>query len=241
MAKRKIVKIDESKCNGCGFCVPSCAEGAIQIIDGKARLVSDVYCDGLGACLGTCPQDAITIEEREAEAFDAKAAEMHMAKHAVATPPPHVCPGIMARSIARPTAPAQKAPSPSSPSELQNWPVQLHLVPPHAPYLEGARLLVCADCVPFAFGDFHRTFVEGRVVLIGCPKLDDGKAYVDKLAQIFSNHTITSIEVPRMEVPCCSGLVHIVGQALEKSGRSIPLTVTVIGIDGTIKEETELR
>jgi len=192
--KRKIIKIDEEKCNGCGLCVPSCAEGAIQIIDGKARLVSETFCDGLGACLGECPEGALTIEEREADGFDEKEVEKHleqMKKHAAAVEPPRVhggCPGSLARSL-EPKAPPKAAESGApTPSQLRNWPVQLHLAPVKAPYFKDAKLLIAADCVPFAYADFHKDFLADRVVIIGCPKLDDSSAYLEKLINIFAQN-----------------------------------------------------
>lgn len=243
MALRKIVRIDEEKCNGCGLCVPSCAEGALQIVDGKARIVADVYCDGLGACLGECPQGAISVEEREAADFDAAAAEAHVRASAapaeVAEPLPCGCPGMAVRSMERPAASSDghrgegEVPS----SRLRNWPVQLKLVPVQAPYLRRARLLIAADCVPFAFADFHRRFVEGRVVLMGCPKLDDGQFYVDKLAQIFAANDIESVLLPHMEVPCCTGLIHIVEAAQRQAGTKVPTTLVRIGIDGSLQDE----
>ena len=243
MARRKVVKIDEEKCNGCGLCVPSCAEGALEIVNGKARIVADVYCDGLGACLGECPQGAISVEEREAPEFDAAAAEAHVRRVVApardSEPLPCGCPGMAVKSIERSVAAPERirgegeAPT----SRLRNWPVQLKLVPVQAPYLKGARLLIAADCVPFAFADFHRRFVEGRVVLMGCPKLDDGQFYVDKLAQIFGANDIESVLVPHMEVPCCTGLIHIVEAAQRQAGTKVPTTLVRIGIDGSLQEE----
>jgi Pyruvate/2-oxoacid:ferredoxin oxidoreductase delta subunit len=276
MAIRKVIKIDESKCDGCGLCVPSCAEGAIRIVDGKARLVSDTYCDGLGACLGECPQDAITLEEREAAEFDAEAVAAHTG-HSVeevlasvhanalqsaeavpaacpAPPPrrPHPaaspflrpghgaghghgggCPGSAARSIQRAEAPAAAASAaPAAPSQLGNWPVQIGLLPPRAPYFEGAHLLLAADCTAFAFADFHRDLMAGRVAAIGCPKLDDGEKYLQKLTAIIRDNDIRSVRVAYMEVPCCSGLVHIAQRALAESGKGIPLELVRISIGG---------
>ncbi len=205
MAKRKIVQIDLEKCDGCGLCLPSCAEGAIQVIDGKARLVSDVYCDGLGACLGECPQGAIAIVEREAEAFDEQAAHAHVA-----------------------------AMPDEEPSALGNWPLQLHLVPATAPYLQNADLLLVADCVPFALADFHRRFLRGRPVVIGCPKLDDGEAYVAKLVSILTLASIRSLTVVHMEVPCCQGLVRIAQAALAATGAQVPLEDVTISIRGRV-------
>jgi ferredoxin len=251
MAKRKIVQIDEERCNGCGQCVPSCAEGAIQIIDGKAKLVSDVYCDGLGACLGTCPEDAIRIIERDAEAFDEEAARQHVDRqkpeHAVPTSP-HACPGAAAQILGLNMAGSDRihagsiredpmnrlttnvAASPAS--GLGNWPVQLHLVPAGAPFLKDADLLLVADCVPFACADFHRRFLTGRPVVIGCPKLDDAPLYVDKLAHIITQASIRRITVVHMEVPCCTGLVRIAEAAIARSGRSVPLEDRTVSIRG---------
>jgi len=245
LTRRKIIRIDEEKCNGCGLCVPSCAEGAIQIIDGKARLVSETFCDGLGACLGECPQGALTVEERESEAFDAAAVEDHLARVAAAcqeieasaqeTPLACGCPGSTSQVLERA---AESGPYeenlPAATSQLGNWPVQLRLVPVRAPYFDGARVLISADCVPFAFADFHRRFLGGRTLLVGCPKLDDAQAYRDKLAQIFLQNDIREIEVAHMEVPCCFGLVHLVQGALEDSGKPIPLTVTRVGTRGDL-------
>jgi len=245
-ARRKIIKIDEEKCDGCGLCVPACAEGAIQVIDGKARLVSEVYCDGLGDCLGECPRGALTIEEREAEEFDEKAVERHLVEQKAqqtapsqqSDPLPCGCPGsasqtLKPRQTARPDAEGDAG---TTPSALGNWPVQLHLVPVVAPYFNEARLVIAADCVPFSFADFHRKFLAGRALLVGCPKLDDAEAYREKLAQIFRQNDIKSVEVVYMEVPCCFGLVHLVGKALEESGRDIPLSFTKVGIHGEILE-----
>ncbi len=246
MTKRKIVEIDEAKCNGCGECVPSCAEGAIQIVDGKAKLVSDVYCDGLGACLGTCPQDAIRIIEREAVPFDEKAAHRHVETlQAPRTKPAasHGCPGAAVRDPRLNVAPSRgQQPAASTqddqvdgpPSALGNWPVQLHLVPPNAPFLRNAELLLVADCVPFAYADFHRRFLKGRPVVIGCPKLDDAQFYVEKLSHILTQSAVTRITVVHMEVPCCTGLVRIAEAAIAKSGRNIPLGDVAISIQGEV-------
>ena len=247
---RKVVKIDEEKCNGCALCVPSCAEGAIQVIDGKARLVSDMYCDGLGACLGECPQGAITVEEREADAFDEEAARRYVAQqrpvsvsHQGSAPMPphlHACPGSAVQTfqpahVAGPAA-AGAGKAAASPSALRNWPVQLVLAPVRAPYFDGANLLIAADCTPFAFADFHERFLAGRTLLMGCPKLDDTDLYRRKLAQIFAQNDIRSIEVAYMEVPCCFGLVQLVRLALQDSGKDITLNLTKIGVRGEIRE-----
>jgi Pyruvate/2-oxoacid:ferredoxin oxidoreductase delta subunit len=241
MVKRKIVKIDEEKCDGCGLCVPSCAEGAIQIIDGKARLVSDTYCDGLGACLGECPQDAISIVEREAEAFDEEAARRHVEGLVqVKRPAGHSggCPGAAVQSSSLPVhsgrAPVHEEVSDGEPSALGHWPVQLHLVPPTAPFLKNADLLLVADCVPFALADFHKRFLQGRPVVIGCPKLDDAEAYVEKLAAIAKESAPRGITVIHVEVPCCTGLVRVARQAMELSGCDIPVEEVTVSIRGTV-------
>ncbi len=243
---RKIVKIYEDKCNGCGLCVPACAEGAIEIVDGKARLVSDAFCDGLGACLGECPQGAITVEDREAEPFDSEAVEHHLSQNAAEEtasktepgaehgPGHHTCPSAAVR-VLKPRA-AQDSRVVAEPSQLANWPIQIHLVPTSAPFLKDARLLIAADCVPFTFADFHHHFLAGRMLLVGCPKLDDAEAYRRKLAQIFAQNDIKSIDVVYMEVPCCFGLVNLVRAALEDSRQQIPLTLTKVGIGGEIEE-----
>jgi len=233
---RRIVHIDEEKCNGCGLCVPACHEGAIRIVDGKARLVDDILCDGIGDCLGECPQDAITIEEREAEAYDVEAVKVNLAAdRPAATDVPHTgCPSARAwsREPAAPAVPLGDAEA--SPSQLSNWPVQLHLVPPAAPYLRGARLLICADCVPFAYADFHRDLLSGRVLVIGCPKLDDGQLYVDKLTALVAQNELESVDIAFMEVPCCFGLVQIVRHAVAQSGKDVPVRLTRIGIQGGV-------
>jgi Pyruvate/2-oxoacid:ferredoxin oxidoreductase delta subunit len=258
MTKRLIVQIDEGRCDGCGLCVPSCAEGAIQIREGKARLVSDVYCDGLGACLAECPRGAITIVEREADAFDEEAARRH-AGRAISplspggrgvggegAVPRSSCPGTAVQnfkptalpilgSAAGPTAlSGPDAGAPGEPSALAQWPIQLRLVPPDAPFLTDADLLLVADCVPFALADFHRSLLKGRPIVIGCPKLDDQAFYVGKLTEMLRRSTIRSLSVIHMEVPCCTGLVRIAAAALEASGKQIPLEDIVVSIRGQI-------
>ena len=226
---RKIVRIDPDKCNGCGDCVPSCAEGAIQIINGKAVLAADNLCDGLGACLGECPMDAITIEEREADEFDEAAVEQHLAAqgkpapaghhHAPAAPAPAAhhhgggCPGSRAMSFERPQE-TSSAPAASRQSQLGQWPVQLTLVSPTAPYFQGADLLITADCVPFAYAGYHEEFLKGKALVVGCPKLDDNQFYLQKLTDLFRTADIKSITVARMEVPCCGGIAMVARQAL---------------------------
>lgn len=246
---RKIVRIDQERCDGCGLCVPSCAEGAIRIVDGKAVLSADNLCDGLGACLGECPQGAITVIEREADEFDEEAVAKHLDKTApvAGSVKPHKpthdhhdahhggCPGSRAVSL-----PMQQAAATTSeakqPSRLRQWPVQLHLAPVSAPYFQNADLLIAADCVPFAYADFHRDFLEGKVVLIGCPKLDDNSFYQEKLTELFRVSTLKSITVLRMEVPCCGGIVMAARQALAASGKDIPFNEVTITIRGEVKE-----
>ncbi|MBM4278962.1 MAG: 4Fe-4S ferredoxin [Deltaproteobacteria bacterium] len=248
MATRKIVKIDEEKCNGCGLCIPNCAEGAIQIVDGKAKLVSDKFCDGLGACLGHCPEDAITIIEREAADFDEKAVEVHLHKKQGAPPQLHPkpqpeftgCPSSRAMQFEVPKPKAQSGAKESTVSQLSQWPVQLKLVPVNAPYFEDADLLIAADCVPFAYPDFHHDFLKGKAVVVGCPKLDDIQLYREKLTAIFKENSIRSVTVPFMEVPCCFGLVKATEDAIEASGKDISFKKVKIGIRGEIKPEAEV-
>lgn len=272
MAKRDIITIDAYKCNGCGQCVPNCPEGAIQIIDGKARLVSDLFCDGLGACIGHCPEAAITIEKREAEKYDErivmenivrqgenviKAHLRHLKEHGqdqylnvavsylkekkIDAPAeeyshdrlPCECPGSKVMKLhdddecGDETDPVQK-------SKLRQWPVQITLVPNNAPYFEDADLLISADCVPFAYPNFHGNLLKGKILLVGCPKLDDSDFYEKKLSQIFLENGIKSVTCVHMEVPCCSGLVHITKNALSKSGKNIPFREITVGIKGDL-------
>lgn len=229
---RKIVRIDEEKCDGCGLCAEACAEGAIQMIGGKARLVNEAHCDGLGACIGECPRGAITLEEKCAAPFDEIAAHHHKAQAKVAETEKCGCPSMRIAQFERKSDIAGK--NEHSPSMLEHWPVQMALVPPGAPFLEGTDLLLVSDCVPFAYSDFHRDFLSGRSVLVACPKLDDARAHLQKLASILRASNIKSITVARMEVPCCSGLTAMAKQALEISGKEIPLKEVVIGIRGNI-------
>jgi len=233
MVLRNIVKIDEKKCNGCGLCIPACAEGALQIIDGKARLVKDIYCDGLGACLGKCPQDAITIIQREAEEFDEKAAEEHVKKRHTVRPTHVGCPSAKTMQLEREheEKPSAKQ-TEKRQSRISNWPYQLKLIPPNAPFLKNADLLIAADCVPFAYSDFHEDILKNRTLAIGCPKLDDATLYRNKLAEIFRLSNIRSVTVVNMEVPCCFGLHRLVQEALELSGTKIPLRQETISIKG---------
>jgi len=233
---RKVVRIDEEKCTGCGICVPACAEGALRIVDGKARLVSDKYCDGLGACLGECPEGAITIEEREAEDFDEIAVNHHLGEHSHAEETlPCGCPSASVTRLERRAMEKGCPGSTRQESMLGNWPVQLTLVPPGAPFLHGADVVLAADCVPFAYTDFHRDFLRDHALLVACPKLDDFEAHLAKLTAILRQSTVKSITVVRMEVPCCSGLTHMAQEAIRSGGKRIPLGEVIIGIKGDRK------
>ena len=242
MALRNIVKIDEEKCNGCGLCVNACAEGAIKIIEGKARLVSEIYCDGLGACLGHCPQDAITIEKREAEDFDEQATEAYLAKEKIEpAQTAFVCPGMAAKQLRKKAAPDDTVPAGEVPSQLGQWPVQLKLVSPHAPYFAGADLLLVADCVPFAMGDFHNRFLKDHSIAVGCPKLDDSQFYIEKLATILQANKLNSLAVIHMEVPCCSGLTRIAQQAIAKSNIDITFEDVTIDLQGNVSRTETIK
>jgi len=236
---RKIVRIDEEKCNGCGACVLACAEGAIEIIAGKARLVSEKYCDGLGACLGECPQEAITVEERESEEFDEEAVRYHLqAKESVSDTLPCGCPSATVAQFERGInidEHAQMTTQVSPRSMLSHWPVQLTLVPSTAPFLQGADLVLAADCVPFAYASFHHEFLRGHALLVACPKLDDFQAHQMKLTEILHHSHVKSLTVVHMEVLCCSGLVHMARQAISASGKDIPLKEVTVGVRGELK------
>ncbi len=277
MVKREIIEIDEDKCNGCGDCVPACPEGAIQIINGKARLVNESFCDGLGACIGECPRDAITIEEKETEPYDERAVIDRMIDQGEEVLEAHLehlqehgqrdlirealeylagkevdidpekyspeegdvkvdveglgCPSVQAMEIDRDTSEKVE----NVPSRLEQWPVQLKLVPTDAPYFDGKELVIAADCVPFAYGNFHNDFLADRSLIIGCPKLDDAEFYTDKLSEIFKQNEIRGVLVVHMEVPCCFGMNKIVNDALEKSGKNIEFDEVTIGINGEVK------
>jgi NAD-dependent dihydropyrimidine dehydrogenase PreA subunit len=274
MAKRKIIKIDDDKCNGCGECIPNCPEGAIQVIDGKARLISDLFCDGLGACIGHCPEGAIKIEEREAEAYDEKRVMENIIKHGKNTIAAHLkhlkehnetayfkealellktkgiqapieaahshgahgfsgCPGSRVMEVKPSVGKDRKEYAvDGGSSELRTWPVQLMLVPVNAPFFKNANLLISADCVPFAYSDFHRKLLKDRILLVGCPKLDDLSVYEEKVADILKNNDIKSVAYAHMEVPCCSGLISVIEKAIKGSGKKIlfkEITVTIKG------------
>ncbi|HOW35054.1 MAG TPA: 4Fe-4S binding protein [Candidatus Omnitrophota bacterium] len=277
MSKRKIININEEKCTGCGLCIPNCPEGALQIIDGKARLISDLFCDGLGACIGHCPEGAITIEEREAEKYDEekviinivkqgpnvvrahlehlkehneteylKEATDYLARKGIMNPlekssscaatkaVPSGCPGSRMMDLREGSKASgkEKSAQPKGESQLRQWPVQIMLVPPHAPYLENCDLLIAADCVPFAYADFHQDLLQGKVLLVGCPKLDDMSIYEERLSEIIKNNTIKSVTYAHMEVPCCFGLVGLIEQAIADSGKKIPFNNVTISIRG---------
>lgn len=284
MAKRKIIKIDEGKCNGCGQCIPNCPEGALQIIDGKARLISDLFCDGLGACIGECPEGAISVEEREAQEYDErkvmeniatqgknviKAHLEHLSEHNqseylkqaidflkeknIEIPleeAPHglhkhlhdgregtaafaKCPGSKVMDFSKKEESAGEGkPTSKVASELGQWPVQIMLVPPNAPYFKNADLLIAADCVPFAYGDFHQDLLKGKVLLVGCPKLDNVGFYKEKISKVLKDNNVKSITCAHMEVPCCFGLVDMVKSAISASGKNIPFSEVNISIKG---------
>ncbi|MHC5159210.1 MAG: ATP-binding protein [Planctomycetota bacterium] len=243
MALRNIVKIDEEKCNGCGRCVNSCAEGAIQMIDGKAKLVSEIYCDGLGACLDCCPVDAITIEQREAAEFDEEATEKYLeelarnkaahAKQVPKHPGSGGCPGMKMMNFDAESKGSATASGDVS-SQLSQWPVQLTLVSPMAPYFAGTDLMLVADCVPFAMGDFHAKLLKGSAIAIACPKLDDTGAYVQKLADILTTAKPKSLTVVHMEVPCCGGLERMAQAAIELSGSELTIKDVTVSLRGEL-------
>ena len=289
MAKREIITIDEEKCNGCGSCVPGCPEGALQIIDDKARLISDLFCDGLGACMGDCPEDAISIIEREAEPYDEvrvmenivkqgentiKAHLEHLKNHgetgflkqatdyleengfenplekeveadqaagaeANEDKLPSGCPGSKVMDLRdEDRADADSGDNGvKQKTELRQWPVQIHLVPVNAPYFDNADLLIAADCVPFAHANFHRDLLKGKILLVGCPKLDDAGFYKDKITEILKENNIKSVTIAHMEVPCCFGLVKLVNDALADAGKDIPLDDIMIKVNGEIRED----
>ncbi len=229
---RKIIKIDEEKCNGCGACAAACHEGAIEMINGKARLTREDYCDGLGDCLPACPTDAISFEEREAPAYDEEAVCRAKIQRNEATPLPCGCPGTQSKTIKR-EATVLMGRANVATSQLAQWPCQIKLVPVNAPYFENANLLIAADCTAYAYGSFHDDFIRNHITLIGCPKLDAGD-YAEKLTQIIANNNIRSVKIVRMEVPCCSGIENAVKRALQASGKLIPWQVVTISTNGKI-------
>ena len=231
---RRIIHIDEEKCTGCGACAEACHEGAIAMVNGKAKLMREDYCDGLGDCLPACPADAIHFEEREAPAYDEAAALAAKAEKARNHPHPGGCPGSRPRVMTPPPVPESPAGAPPR-SQLRTWPVQIKLAPPKAPWLDGANLLVAADCTAYAYANFHNEFIRNRVCLVGCPKLD-GVDYSEKLETILTENDIRSLTIVRMEVPCCGGLEYAAKQALQNSGRFIPWRVVTISVDGRILE-----
>lgn len=284
MAKREIITIDEEKCNGCGNCIPGCPEGALQIIDNKARLVSDLFCDGLGACIGDCPEGAISVIEREAEPYDEikviknivkqgknviKAHLEHLKNHgeteflkqaadyleeneienplevevkeeACEDKLPCGCPGSSVRDMRDDEKETEEDTDVSQRSELKQWPVQIHLVPVNAPFFDGADLLIAADCVPFAYGNFHRDLLKGKILLVGCPKLDDAEYYKNKITDIFKENDIKSVTLAYMEVPCCFGFRKLVDTVLAESGKDIPVKNIMVKVNGEIIEEEKV-
>jgi NAD-dependent dihydropyrimidine dehydrogenase PreA subunit len=253
---RKIIEIDEALCDGCGNCVPSCAEGALEIVDGKARVVGEIYCDGLGACLGECPTGALKLVEREADEFDEEAVEKLLAQKKQQEPtrerpafsggcPSSRLQNFASRESTQVSSPCQEANEPAdfgeAESALSHWPVQIMLVPPTAPFLKGADLLVLADCVPVAFPTVHRDFIKGKAVMMGCPKFDNAQSYIEKFAQICKESGIKSITSVIMEVPCCSGLPMIVKKGMEMAGVDIPMEEVVISTRGKILQRTQVK
>ncbi|MCX7828950.1 MAG: 4Fe-4S binding protein [Thermanaerothrix sp.] len=241
MPVRRVIRIDKDKCDGCGLCVSACHEGAIQLVDGKAELVSDSYCDGLGDCIGECPRGAITFEEREALPYDEEAVKARKAEAggAKAGTLPCGCPGTMARSLGGHEGPS-KAPKPNGPSLLRNWPVQLRLVPANAPYLKGAKVLLASDCSAVATRGFQERLLEDRVCLMACPKLDDTSTYVDKLAEIIRGG-VQDVRVAIMEVPCCSGLARIAREAAEAAKRDLTMEIVTLSVEGEVLSSKTLE
>jgi NAD-dependent dihydropyrimidine dehydrogenase PreA subunit len=227
--KRTIIKINEEKCTGCGLCVPTCTEGALQIIDGKAKVVSDKFCDGLGACIGKCPSGALTVEEREAEEFDEEAAKTHVK---MAHLNECKCPSAEVKTFSNDTQKKPMTNAPGADSKLSQWPIQLSLVPPNAAFIKNSHLVIAADCVGFAYPNFHADFLKERKLVIGCPKLDDATFYQKKLEMMFKELQLKSVTVVNMEVPCCFGLYRIVKEALSSAQLNVPLKHEIIGIKG---------
>ena len=242
---RKIIEIDEELCDGCGLCVPDCAEGSLVIVDGKAKMISDNLCDGLGACLGSCPTGALKIIEREAEEFDKEAVEEHLSKQKAddtkGAPKASGCPSVQLQTFASPT-PCQTSNNPiamaagGGTSSLTHWPVQIRLVPPTAPFLQGADLLVAADCCAVSAPNFQLEYLTGKVVMMGCPKFDDAESYVERFSEIIANCNLNSLTILIMEVPCCSSMNGIIQQAIERSGKSVPVEQITISNQGAVTE-----
>ncbi|HET6515852.1 MAG TPA: 4Fe-4S dicluster domain-containing protein [Thermodesulfovibrionales bacterium] len=237
MAIRNIIEIDEEKCNGCGQCIVDCAEAALQIVNGKAKLVKEIYCDGLGACIGGCPTGALRIVQREADPFDEKATEIHVDK--IKTPKEELsgCPGTRAVDFSQKAETDVSKDEGDTKPQLMNWPIQLKLVPTNAPFLKDGDLLLAADCAAFSTINVHSRFIRGKILLIACPKLDDSKYYYEKLTELFKVNSVKSITILRMEVPCCGGLAYLVKEALKASGKDIPYKEVVVGIKGEILSE----
>ena len=231
---RRIIEINEEKCNGCGLCAAACHEGAIGMVNGKAKLLRDDYCDGLGDCLPACPTGAIKFVEREALAYDEAAVKENQKKKAVVGNLPCGCPESQSRILERKSA-VKSAPVAEMESELMQWPVQIKLVPANAPYFDGAKLLIAADCTAYSYANFHRDFIKEHITLVGCPKLDDVD-YSEKLTEILRNNDIKSVKVVRMEVPCCGGIENAVKKALVQSGKMVPWQVVVVGTNGELVE-----
>lgn len=279
MVKRKIIEIVEEKCNGCGNCIPGCPEGALQVIDGKARLVSDLFCDGLGACIGECPQGAMKVIEREAEEYDEKKVMSNIVKQGDATIEAHLshlkdhgaedllkqaieyleennlpvpeleeektlpcgCPGMMEKELKTEAETTDNSENANIQSELRQWPIQLHLLSPNAPYINNSDFLLAADCTGFSFGNFHQKFIKGKILAIACPKLDSNlESYKEKLTAIIDQGNINTLTVITMQVPCCSGLVQLAKEALENAGRKIPIKSIVLSLEGNIISENWL-
>jgi Fe-S-cluster-containing hydrogenase component 2 len=247
---RNIIEIDDELCDGCGECVPSCAEGAIQLVDGKARLMAEKYCDGLGACIGECPNGALRVIEREADDFDEEAVEAYLKAQEQGTHPPEFvmaagCPSSQIRVFEPPKHESGPEEGDDTPgrinSRLTHWPVQINLIPPTAPFLKGADLLISADCVSVAYPNLHADFLQGKVIMMGCPKFDDVPGYIEKFTEIFTTADIRSITVVVMEVPCCSGLPVIVKRAREAAGKEIPLEEVVISTRGTVMQRKGMK
>ena len=237
---RNIVVIDQEKCDGCGQCVTACAEGAIRIVDGKAKLISESYCDGLGACLGHCPRQAITVEQREVATFDEQAVEEHL-KGQATRPAGFVCPGLAARSLTPSEPQSTDEDSRAVPSELRQWPVQLSLLSPSAEFLKGAELLLVADCVPLTVGDFHHRWLKGKAVAVACPKFDNREMQVERLTAILQGAKPARLIVLHMEVPCCSGLTRLAQAALAAADVDIPFEDVTIGLDGQVRQRDTVQ